>query len=47
LLVENEVARRLKQEIENYERNRLLKAQEDDILDSQMLDAFMKGRENF
>jgi hypothetical protein len=47
LLVENEVVRRLKQEIENYERNRLLKAQEDDILDSQMLDAFMKGRENF
>jgi len=47
LYVENEVAKRLSREIENYERNRLNKSQEDDILDSQMLDDFMKGRENF
>lgn len=47
LYVENEVAKRLSREIENYERSRLIKSQEDDILDSQMLDDFMKGRENF
>lgn len=47
LYVDNEVARRLRQEIENYDRNKLIKAQEDDYLDSEMLDAFTKGREKF